>query len=558
MDRPDTGWACRPASSSVWSGYGPAVVERLGAIGLTGVPVFAGLVGFAALLNNLRLPTGDWLLLHLVGTLCWSLCAAGLAAVGSWTLFGASGWFLMSRLWLAARGRLPLRLLPFFKYACEVGVLRRAGPVYRFRHARLQDWLAGRELADPAGLDRAGEWPREAPKPPQAPVAGAPAELTAIDQAAPDAARPGATVLDERSPIEAAVAVPADQKVAELVNQGVAEWRDGQAEAAERSWRAVLDDPVARYNLAMLLARRGQRDEAERLWRRTARAGDVAAMRALGALFDQEGRTGEADRWWDRAARTGDRTARYEVSLREAARDDSSWNEQWCYSAGNTSTIRRRLPGWVDTCTDRANLPRRSAGGIGPPARVTPTGQTRPVRRMRWSLDALRLRCLERIEDFHSGPYDVSHVARHQDQSMHLRGRRHQAIDNGKWLGQGVQPAPLLRDGHGHRQDAIPVGRDQPDQPALKGIRLPRVTRADPFDALPDLSDDEHADIRLRPPPTLVPRQHPGIGRDLPQLGDDVGVQQVRHAQPARSISRGMSSLRSISKAASATGSARR
>lgn len=59
----------------------------------------------------------------------------GLAA-SSW------GWYLISRTWLALRGRLPWRLMRFLDDAHQRGVLRQSGAVYQFRHARLQDRLA--------------------------------------------------------------------------------------------------------------------------------------------------------------------------------------------------------------------------------------------------------------------------------------------------------------------------------------------------------------------------------------------------------------------------------
>ena len=50
--------------------------------------------------------------------------------------------FCMGRLWLAACGRTPLRLMTFLQDAHARGVLRHAGAVYQFRHALLQDQLA--------------------------------------------------------------------------------------------------------------------------------------------------------------------------------------------------------------------------------------------------------------------------------------------------------------------------------------------------------------------------------------------------------------------------------
>lgn len=54
----------------------------------------------------------------------------------------AWGWFLLTRSWLALRGRLPWRLMRFLDDAHRRGVLRQAGATYQFRHARLQDSLA--------------------------------------------------------------------------------------------------------------------------------------------------------------------------------------------------------------------------------------------------------------------------------------------------------------------------------------------------------------------------------------------------------------------------------
>lgn len=48
---------------------------------------------------------------------------------------------VFGRVWLPANGRLPWALPRFLEDAYERGVLRRAGAVYQFRHARLQDHL---------------------------------------------------------------------------------------------------------------------------------------------------------------------------------------------------------------------------------------------------------------------------------------------------------------------------------------------------------------------------------------------------------------------------------
>jgi NACHT domain len=67
--------------------------------------------------------------------------AAGLAIGLPATAWGQ--WLVLVRFWLPLAGRLPWPLVGFLDDAHRRGVLRRAGAVYQFRHARLQDHLAG-------------------------------------------------------------------------------------------------------------------------------------------------------------------------------------------------------------------------------------------------------------------------------------------------------------------------------------------------------------------------------------------------------------------------------
>jgi hypothetical protein len=66
-------------------------------------------------------------------------CAGGLSTGLSLTAWGQ--WVALARIWLPLTGRLPWRLIPFLNDACRQGVMRRAGAVYQFRHARLQNHL---------------------------------------------------------------------------------------------------------------------------------------------------------------------------------------------------------------------------------------------------------------------------------------------------------------------------------------------------------------------------------------------------------------------------------
>jgi hypothetical protein len=56
----------------------------------------------------------------------------------------AWGSFSLTRVWLAMRGKTPLRLMRFLDDAHRRAVLRQAGAVFQFRHASLQDNLANR------------------------------------------------------------------------------------------------------------------------------------------------------------------------------------------------------------------------------------------------------------------------------------------------------------------------------------------------------------------------------------------------------------------------------
>jgi len=60
-------------------------------------------------------------------------------------------WVLLSRVWLPLTGRLPWTMVTFLDDAYHRGVLRQAGAVYQFRHARLQGHLSHAFAAHRAG-----------------------------------------------------------------------------------------------------------------------------------------------------------------------------------------------------------------------------------------------------------------------------------------------------------------------------------------------------------------------------------------------------------------------
>ncbi|MFJ8533156.1 NACHT domain-containing protein [Streptomyces sp. NPDC093591] len=86
-----------------------------------------------------------------LGQLLWSPTASLVTGTIS-GLCGALGyaltmtawgqWLVLARIWLPLTGRLPWNVVTFLEDAYQRGVLRQAGAVYQFRHARLQHHLA--------------------------------------------------------------------------------------------------------------------------------------------------------------------------------------------------------------------------------------------------------------------------------------------------------------------------------------------------------------------------------------------------------------------------------
>jgi hypothetical protein len=93
-----------------------------------------GIAGSLALTSLLSSPKFD--LSQNITTEAWLLVSPLAVGLSAW------GWLLTTRLWLCATGRLPWRLMTFLQEAHRRGVLRQAGAVYQFRHARLQERLA--------------------------------------------------------------------------------------------------------------------------------------------------------------------------------------------------------------------------------------------------------------------------------------------------------------------------------------------------------------------------------------------------------------------------------
>ncbi|MFH8570416.1 NACHT domain-containing protein [Streptomyces sp. NPDC017993] len=111
---------------------------------LVWAPTFGILVGVGFVVVIKPLPA-------ILGPFVWSLTTALKLGVIS-GLGGALGyalsltawgqWAVFARIWLPLTGRLPWAVVAFLEDAYQRGVLRQAGAVYQFRHARLQHHLA--------------------------------------------------------------------------------------------------------------------------------------------------------------------------------------------------------------------------------------------------------------------------------------------------------------------------------------------------------------------------------------------------------------------------------
>ncbi|GAA1689138.1 BTAD domain-containing putative transcriptional regulator [Glycomyces endophyticus] len=109
-------------------------------------PVLAVVVpgtGWAVVQVLQLLPLGEWRWTFEFGLTVGSY-AAFMGSVGYAIALTAWGrWLVFGRLWLPLLGRLPWAVPAFLDDAYRRGVLRRAGVVYQFRHARLQSHLSG-------------------------------------------------------------------------------------------------------------------------------------------------------------------------------------------------------------------------------------------------------------------------------------------------------------------------------------------------------------------------------------------------------------------------------
>ncbi|MFE0252406.1 helix-turn-helix domain-containing protein [Streptomyces sp. NPDC059010] len=116
---------------------------------LVWAPTFGAVVGFGGgvAVDLLQGPLGPLLWTSQAGLLLGLISGLGAALGYALTLTAWGQWLVIARIWLPLTGRLPWALVTFLDDAYQRGVLRQAGAVYQFRHARLQHHLAQHHLA---------------------------------------------------------------------------------------------------------------------------------------------------------------------------------------------------------------------------------------------------------------------------------------------------------------------------------------------------------------------------------------------------------------------------
>ncbi|NUT25980.1 MAG: helix-turn-helix domain-containing protein [Streptomyces sp.] len=116
---------------------------------LVWAPTFGAVVGFGgrAAVDLLQGPLGPLVWTFQGGLLLGLISGLGAAIGFAFTLTAWGQWLVLARIWLPLTGRLPWALVTFLDDAYQRGVLRQAGAVYQFRHARLQHHLAQHHLA---------------------------------------------------------------------------------------------------------------------------------------------------------------------------------------------------------------------------------------------------------------------------------------------------------------------------------------------------------------------------------------------------------------------------
>ena len=117
---------------------------------------------------------------------------------------------------------------------------------------------------------------------------------------------------------------------------------------------------------------------------------------------------------------------------------------------------------------------------------------------------------------------------------MNACGRGHQKIYE-RAAAHGAQPSPFL----GHRaidsDEAVRMIDDQAGKPMLEGCCPSRIASPGLLDTPTDLADHQNTHRKVLVIHGRQPRRDARMaGRSLPELGDDVGVEQINQMRTAR------------------------
>ncbi|MEU4420976.1 Z1 domain-containing protein [Actinoplanes sp. NPDC024001] len=122
---------------------------------------------------------------------------------------------------------------------------------------------------------------------------------------------------------------------------GTAAYTRGEHDVAEAAMRPLADagDPLAMFNLAVLLSRRTAWEEATRWYRRAADAGYVAAMVNLAVTLRESGEDVEAAQWYRRAAGHGHAAAMMNLGVLRKIGGDHAGAAYWYRQAAAAGDI---------------------------------------------------------------------------------------------------------------------------------------------------------------------------------------------------------------------------